>query len=59
MPFYGSLAEVIDNETIVKLVCEQLDIDYEELKDKLTKPKEAYEQADNATDALNNTVPDE
>lgn len=54
-----SMAEEIDNETIVKLICEQLDIDYEEIKDKLPKPKEAYEQVDNVTDTLNNMVPDE
>lgn len=53
------MAEEIDNETIVKLICEQLDIDYEEIKDKLPKPKEAYEQVDNVTDTLNNMVPDE
>nr|DAG70554.1 MAG TPA: PORTAL PROTEIN [Caudoviricetes sp.] len=54
-----SLAEEIDNVTIVKLICEQMDIDYEEIKDKLPKPKEAYEQVDDVTDTLNKTVPDE
>lgn len=32
-----NLASKIDNETIVKMICEQLDIDYEMVKDKLPK----------------------
>lgn len=32
-----NLASKIDNETIMKLICEQLDISYEEIKDKLPK----------------------
>ncbi len=30
----------LDNETLMKLICEQLDIDYEEIKDKLPDPQE-------------------
>lgn len=36
-----NLASVLDNETIVQSICEILDIDYEEIKDKLPKPEEA------------------
>ena len=32
-----NLASKIDNDTIMKMICEQLDIDYEEIKDKLPK----------------------
>lgn len=37
-----NLATQLDNETVMKLICEQLDIDYEEIKDKLPKPEDAY-----------------
>lgn len=33
-----NLASHIDNETLMQQVCEQLDLDYNELKDKLPKP---------------------
>lgn len=32
---------VIDNETLIQLVCEQLDIDYNDIKDKLPQPEMA------------------
>ena len=32
-----NVANVIDKETIIKAICEVLDIDYEEIKDKLPK----------------------
>lgn len=40
-----SLAERLDNETLMQRICEQLDIDYSEIKDKLPNPDEteAYE----------------
>lgn len=39
------LAQVLDSETVVQLICEQLDIDYNEIKDKLPKqePNDPYE----------------
>lgn len=42
------LATVIDDETRLKLICEQLDIDYEEIKDKVPKQEEndLYESMD-------------
>ena len=36
-----SIAAQLDNDTLMQLICEQLDIDYEEIKDKLPDPKEA------------------
>lgn len=38
------LREVIDDETIIKLICEQLDIDYEEIKSKLPSPEDVATQ---------------
>lgn len=35
-----NLATMLDDETVMQLICEQLDIDYEDIKDKLPKPKE-------------------
>ena len=34
-----NLATQLDNETVMQLVCEQLDIDYNDIKDKLPKPE--------------------
>lgn len=52
-----SLSNVIDDETIIQLICEQLDIDYEDIKDKLP----VNEEADTATaqQALDGVVTDE
>lgn len=36
-----NLATHLDNETMMQLICEQLDMDYNELKDKLPDPEEA------------------
>lgn len=36
-----NLASHLDDETLMQLICEQLDIDYEEIKDKLPKPDES------------------
>ena len=35
-----NVATLLDNETLMKLICEQLDIDYEDIKDKLPKHDE-------------------
>lgn len=35
-----SLASTIDDETRLKLICEQLEIDYDEIKDKVPKEDE-------------------
>ena len=36
-----ALADRLDDETLMQLICEQLDIDYEEIKSKLPDPDEA------------------
>ena len=48
-----NLAAHIDNETMMQLICEQLDIDYDDIKDKLPEPEanEPY-QAQTALDAV-------
>lgn len=48
-----NLASVIDKETIIKSICETLDIDYEDIKDKL--PKTEAELNQEAQDMLNGT----
>lgn len=35
-----NIADRLDNETMMQLICEQLDIDYNEIKDKLPNPDE-------------------
>lgn len=35
-----SLRETLDDETLIKAICEALDIDYEEIKDKLPEDEE-------------------
>lgn len=35
-----NIARHLDNETLMQLICEQLDIDYEEIKDKLPAPED-------------------
>jgi len=52
-----NLAQMLDGETIVQLICEQLDIDYEEIKGKLPQPEEQDVVA--AENALNEVVTDE
>ena len=47
-----SLAAQLDNETLMKLICEQLDIDYEEIKDKLPDPDEAENAVRDAQNIL-------
>ena len=54
-----SLAAQLDNETLMQLICEQLDIDYEDIKDKLPDPNEADNEVKDAQNALNGVVVDE
>lgn len=49
-------AAVLDDETIVKAICEVLDIDYEEIKDKLPSSDDGMTQAEVALSAV---VPEE
>lgn len=45
-----SLQDTIDNETIVQLICEQLDISYEDIKDKLPDPEDVSDIYPTETD---------
>lgn len=47
-----SLASYLDNETLMQNVCDALDIDYEEIKDKLPDPDEAGTMINDANDTL-------
>lgn len=51
-----NLAAQLDNETVMQLICEQLDIEYEEIKDKLPDPNEAMNAVMEAQGALNSVV---
>lgn len=51
-----SLAAQLDNETLMQLICDQLDIDYDGIKDKLPDPDEAYRAAQDAQNALNGVL---
>lgn len=46
-----NVASTIDNETVVKEICQVLDIDYEKIKDKIPDPDEAY---NDLNEAINN-----
>lgn len=48
------LVNIFDDETIIQMICDILDIDYEEIKDKLKKDdEEAEEDIDDAENLLN------
>lgn len=51
-----SLATQLDNETLMKNICEVMDIDYEEIKDKLPDPDEAANAVMDAQDGLDSVV---
>lgn len=48
-----SLAQTLDNETIVTSICEVLEIDYEKIKDKLPEPKTEEDLLKEAENELN------
>lgn len=52
-----NLASTLDNETLVQNICEILDIDYEEIKDKL--PESEEDNMKEAEDVLNGVITDE
>ena len=52
-----SLTDTLDDETIIKAICDELDIDYEEIKDKL--PKDAEKDTADAKQLLNGVVTNE
>lgn len=47
------LADRLDNETLMQLICEQLDIEYEEIKSKLPDPDEGVNSIIDAQNTLN------
>ena len=49
-----NIATHIDNETLMQLICEQLDIRYEDIKDRLPEQDDAESALNNAQNALNN-----
>jgi len=49
-------AAQLDNETLQKLICEALDIDYEEIKGKLPDPEEAENAVKDAQGVLDSVV---
>lgn len=51
-----SLANVLDDKTIIQAICEILDIDYEEIKDKL--PEDEAGSVANAEQILNEVIPE-
>lgn len=51
-----SLASQLDNETLMQLICEQLDIDYEDIKGKLPDQDEAQNALTGAQDILNGVL---
>ena len=53
-----ALAERLDDESLMKLICEQLDIDYEEIKDLLPDPDEAQDDIDDAVKTLDGADPE-
>lgn len=52
------LATYLDNETIMKLVCEQLDLDWDDIKGKLPDPDEANNAVKDAQGVLDSVVVD-
>ena len=51
-----NLAPQLDNETLMQLICEQLDISYDDIKGKLPDPDEAQNAVTDAQGALNSVV---
>lgn len=51
------LVQVFGDELIIQQICDVLDVDYEEIKDKL--PKDEAKEIEKVQDTLNNVVPDD
>lgn len=52
------LADRLDSETMMQLICEQLDIEYEEIKAKLPNPDEALDDLGGAAATLDGLEPE-
>lgn len=50
------LSSYLDNDTVMQLICEQLDVDFEEIKGKLPDPEEAANSLSAAQSALGGVV---
>ena len=46
----------LDNETLQQLICEELDLDYDDIKNKLPDPDEAANSINNAAALLNSNI---
>lgn len=53
------LAQVLDQETVVQLICEQLDIDYNEIKDKLPQQTNPMDESYGAMEDLEGATTEE
>lgn len=53
-----ALATYLDNETLMQLICEQLELDWDDIKGKLPDPNEAANAVTDAQGALNSVVVD-
>lgn len=53
-----NLATKLDNETLMQQICEQLDLDYNDLKDKLPDPEEDPKATQTVLDAIETEEPD-
>ena len=54
-----NVAAHLDNETLMQLVCEQLDLDYDDIKDRLPDPDDAANALNGAQGVLNTMGGDE
>lgn len=54
-----SLAQALDQDTVVKGICDALDINYEDIKDKIPKQLTPEEELEQASNEINNIVGDE
>lgn len=54
-----SLASYMDNELLMQQVCDVLDLDYEQIKDKLTDPEESEKMTNDAGGMLGGIEPEE
>lgn len=53
------LAQVLDQETVIQLICEQLDIDYNDIKDKLPRQSNGIDESYDAMDDLEGATTDD
>lgn len=53
-----NLASQLDNETLMKAICDVMDIDYEEIKNRLPDPDESENSVTDAQNGLNSVVVD-